>query len=205
MRRCALSPHPLFLIRKSSASGCPKGFDVKAGLILALILGVATAGCGSSYGNAMGGSGCLYGCPATMPPAGTNCSVLASGATVTIDLNVGLAACVDTTYTSVLGFSLDDAHSQVIKIPVNSNVVFAAMTGGPHTADLLGSSFPATDTNPATAAPAGTDISSASFSTGPLNTGSSSAVYHAAVTGIYYFGCHFHYTTNGMRTVLIVQ
>jgi hypothetical protein len=178
-----------------------------AGLTLALILGIATAGCGGGgYGtNAMGGAGCVYGCPAPTPPAGTDCSAVASGAPVTIDLNVGLAACDDTTYTSVLGFSLDNTHSQVIKIPVNSNVVFAAMTGGPHTADLLGSSFPAMDTNPATAAPAGTDISSANFSTGPLNTGSSSAVYHAAVTGIYYFGCHFHYTSNGMRTVLIVQ
>jgi hypothetical protein len=180
-----------------------------AGLTFALILGIAAAGCGGAgyTTNAMGGGGggCTYGCPAPPPPTGTDCSAVASGAPVTIDLNVALAACIDKTYTSVLGFSLDDAHSQVIKIPVNSNVVFAAMTGGPHTADLLGSSFPATDTNPATASPAGTDISSMNFSTGPLNTGSSSAVYHAGVTGIYFFGCHFHYNSNGMRTVLIVQ
>jgi hypothetical protein len=177
-----------------------------AGLTAAFAF-IALAGCGGSYGGGgtgMGGCGIYGPCPTT-PPTTTDCSVAPAGPNVTIDLNVGLASCADTTYMAVLGFSTDNAHSQVIKIPINSNVTFMGSTGAPHTADLLGSSFPATDTNPATAAAAGADISSANFSTGPLNLGASSAVYKAGVAGVYFFGCHFHYASNGMRTVLIVQ
>ena len=177
-----------------------------AGLTSALAL-ISLAGCGGSYGGGGGMGGCgIYGgpCPTT-PPMATDCSVMAAGPNVTIDLNYGLASCNDSTYTAVRGFSTDNAHSQVIKIPINSNVTFVGGTGAPHTADLLGSSFPATDTNPATASPAGADISSANFSTGPIGLGASSAVYKAGVAGVYFFGCHFHYVTFGERSVLIVQ
>lgn len=178
-----------------------------AGLATALILIGLAAGCGASYGGG-GGAGCgIYrNCP-TMPPGmGTDCSALATGPNVTIDLNLGLAACNDKTYSSVLGFSLDNVHSQVIKIPMNSNVTFHnSGSGVPHTADLLGtSSFPATDTNPAAASAPGADISSANFSTGTLTMGASSAVYKAGVIGVYYFGDHFYYSS-GVRSVLIVQ
>jgi hypothetical protein len=175
-----------------------------AGLASAFAL-ISLAGCGSSYGGGgMGGCG-IYGTCPTTPPTMTDCSVMAAGPNVTIDLNYGLASCNDKTYTAVLGFSIDNAHSQVIKIPINSNVTFMGGTGAPHTADLLGSSFPATDMNPATASPAGADISSANFSTGPIGLGASSAVYKAGVAGVYFFGCHFHYVTFGERSVLIVQ
>jgi hypothetical protein len=177
-----------------------------AGLTAAFAF-VLLAGCGGSYGGGTGMGGCgIYGgpCP-TSPPMATDCSVMAAGPNVTIDLNYGLAACNDQTYSAIRGFSIDNAHSQVIKIPIHSNVTFTAGTGAPHTADFLGNSFPATDTNPATASVAGADISSANFSTGPLAMGVSSAVYRADVAGVYYFGCHFHYVTFGERSVLIVQ
>ena len=172
-----------------------------------IALAVLSAACGSSYGGGGGGGGggCGYGgpCP-TSPPTATDCSVVAASP-VTIDLNLGLAACNDKTYTSVLGFSIDNAHSQVVKIPVGSNVMFTSGSSAPHSADLLGNSFPASDTNPETASPVNADISSANFSTGTLNLGISSVNYKANVAGIYFFGCHFHYASNGMRTVLIVQ
>jgi len=172
----------------------------------AIALAALIAACGSGGGGG-GGGGCgAYGraCPTPTPIAGTDCSVLGALPTVTIDLNLGLAACNDKTYTSVQAFSIDNVHSQVVKIPVGSNVKFTAGSGAPHTADLLGSSFPGSDTNPATASPANADISSANFSTGSLSMGASSSNYKANVVGIYYVGCHFHYSI-GMRTVLIVQ
>jgi hypothetical protein len=180
--------------------------QLAAGLTAAFAFILLAAGCGGSYGGGgMGGCG-IYGgtCPTT-PPTTTDCSVMAAGPNVTIDLNYGLAACNDKTYAAVLGFSTDNAHSQVIKIPIHSNVTFTAGFGAPHTADFLGNSFPATDTNPATASVAGADISSANFSTGSLAMGVSSAVYRADVAGVYFFGCHFHYVTFGERSVLIVQ
>ncbi|MBV8366548.1 MAG: hypothetical protein JO194_08595 [Candidatus Eremiobacteraeota bacterium] len=182
-----------------------------AGLVTLIAALAFAAGCGgSSYGGGGGGGGgaCggIYGpaCPTPTPVAAADCSVSPAG-NVTIDLNFGLAACVDKTYGSVLGFSTDNTHSQIIKIAAGSTVTFMATAQGPHTADELGSGgFPANDTNPATASAAGTDISAANFSTGTLNNGQSSAIYNAAVVGIYYFGCHFHYGS-GMRTVLIVH
>lgn len=181
-----------------------------AGAVAAIALAGLIAGCGSGYGGGgNGGAGCgIYGTCPTNPPAGpVDCSSLAAGPNVTVDLNLSLATCNDKTYANVLGFSLDNAHSQVVKIPVGSNVQFMASVGYPHTADLLGTAgFPGSDTNPATASAAGADISSANFSTGALNSnGAMSAVYKANVVGIYYFGCHFHYMSNNMRTVVIVQ
>ena len=172
-----------------------------------IALAASIAACGSSYsGGGGGGSGCGYGgpCPSS-PPVATDCSVLAANP-VTIDLNLSLAVCNDKTYSNVLAFSIDNAHSQIVKIPVGSNVVFMSGSAAPHSADLLGTAgFPASDTNPETASPVNADISSANFSTGTLNLGISSANYKANVAGIYFFGCHFHYASNGMRTVLIVQ
>jgi plastocyanin len=192
-------------VKFQSAPGLAK---LGTGLLTALAVAVIIAGCGggSSYGGGGGGGGgCAYGpCPTTPPTsAATDCSV-APASPVTIDLYYGIASCTDKTFGMVEGFSTDNAHSQVIKVASGSNVQFMATVNGPHSADLLGASFPASDTNPETASAAGTDISTANFSTGTLNDGQMSAVYHAAVAGMYFFGCHFHYSL-GMRTVIIVQ
>ncbi|MBV8082051.1 MAG: hypothetical protein JO293_02275 [Candidatus Eremiobacteraeota bacterium] len=179
------------------------------GLLTALAAAILVAGCGgsSSYGGGGGGGGgCAYGqvCPTPVPsPAKTDCAVAPAG-NVTIDLYYGLSSCNDTTFGMVEGFSTDNAHSQVIKIATGSTVQFTATVNGPHSADLLGNTFTAADNNPEIASPAGTDISTANFSTGTLNDGQTSAVYHASVAGMYFFGCHFHYSL-GMRTVIIVQ
>ena len=181
--------------------------------IVSLIAALAIAACGggSSYGGGGGGGGgggCgIYQvCPSPSPSAGAqDCSVAPAG-NVTIDLDLGLASCNDKTYSTVLGFSTDNAHSQVIKVVSGSMVTFTATALGPHTDDELGTGgFPKSDTNLATASAAGTDISAATFSTGTLNDGQSSMAYPAAMVGIYYFGCHFHYSSNHMRTVIIVH
>ena len=180
------------------------------GFLAALAIALFIAGCGggSSYGGSGngggGGGGCAYGpCP-TAPPtsAATDCSV-SPASPVTIDLHYGLTVCTDKTFGMVEGFSTDDSHSQVIKVASGSNVQFTATANGPHSADELGSSFPAADNSSASASAAGTDISAVGFSTGQLNNGQTSPVYHAAVAGMYFFGCRFHYSL-GMKTVIIV-
>jgi len=176
---------------------------------LALSLAAGCGGGGGVYGGGGGGGG--YGGGGGGGGA-ADCSVAPAMGPVTIDVNLGLTSCNDSTYGLVLGYSTpaDAVKSHVIKLHVGSTVVFTNTGNIAHTADDLGTtSFPASDTVPLAQAAAGTDISAANFSTGTLNAagmaGSSSPVYNAGVAGIYYFGCNFHYVSNGMRTVIIVS
>lgn len=168
------------------------------------------AGCGggSAYGGGGGGGGGGgYGGGGGGGPV--DCSVSPAMGAVTVDVNLGLASCNDITYGLVLGYSTDNVSSHVIKLHVGSTVVFTNTGTIAHTADDFGTAgFPASDTVPLAGAPANTDISVTNFSTGSLSAGMSAPIsgsYKANVTGIYYFGCHFHYVSNGMRTVIIVS
>jgi len=179
---------------------------IAACLALSLAAGCAGGG-GGAYGGGMGGYGGGGGGGGAL-----DCSVAPAMGAVTIDVNLGLSSCNDTTYGLVLGYSTtaDAVKSHVIKLHVGSTVVFTNTGNIAHTADDLGTSgFPVSDTVPLAQAKAGTDIGAANFSTGTLNAsgmaGSTSPVYNAGVAGIYYFGCNFHYVSNGMRTVIIVS
>jgi hypothetical protein len=121
-------------------------------------------------------------------------------------------------YGNVKGFFLGTngsppSGSNVVNLTAMHSVVFtnveAAGSALPqHTASFIqtwSGSFPANPTIPSTASAPGASISSAGFSTGTLNPGQTSAVYSSGTPGMFIFGCFFHYASNGMRTVIIVQ
>ena len=168
------------------------------------------AGCGGgAYGGGGGGGGNGYGGGGGGGNGAKDCSVSPAMGPVTIDVNLGLASCNDSTYGVVLGYSTDNVSSHVIKLVKGSTIVFTNTGTVAHTADDLGTGgFPGSDTVPLATAAANTDISTANFSTGAISAGMSapsSGSYKAGVSGIYYFGCNFHYVSNGMRTVIIVM
>lgn len=117
-------------------------------------------------------------------------------------------------YGQVLGYFKGTASktSKVVTIPLGSSVVFSNVDSQlPHTASLLGDAtkksapWPSSFTGSSSQSPAGTDISTASFSTGTMSAGKSSLTYTASVPGFYMFGCAFHYVSHEMRDVIIVK
>jgi plastocyanin len=120
----------------------------------------------------------------------------------------------DPTYGKVLGYfpGLTSTTSGVVTVALGSKVTFSNVdTSHPHTASFLGdasgsgASWPSSFTGSSSQSPAGTDISTSNFSTGTLSAGKSSLIYSANVPGFYMIGCAFHYTSFGMRDVVIVQ
>jgi hypothetical protein len=158
------------------------------------------------YGGGGGGSG--PGNCATPPPAAAPVGLLLTG-----ESNVSVAP-----YGNVLGFfngtnGNPPMGSNVVHLTANQNVTFTDVEAAgsifpQHTASFIqtwNGSFPVNPTIPSSASAAGTSISSPSFSTGALNSGQTSAVYNSGGPGMLTFGCFFHYKSNGMRTVIIVQ
>ncbi len=117
-------------------------------------------------------------------------------------------------YGKLLGYfnGSKSTTTQVVVIKVGSKVVFHSVDGGhQHTASFLGdasktgANFPKSFNGSSTQSPAGTDISTANFSTGTLNPNTNSLVYAANTPGYYMFGCAFHYGLFGMRDIIVVQ
>ena len=179
--------------------------------------GVANAICphASAHTLGYGGGGGGGGTPSNCPPPTSSSTPAASahpvGLLLTGENNVSVAP-----YGNVKGFfpgtnGNAPNGSNVVNLTAMQNVTFTnAEAGGgqPHTASFIqtwGGSFPASPTIPSTAAAAGASISSAGFSTGNLNPGQISAVYSSGAPGMFIFGCSYHYVSNGMRTVIIVQ
>jgi streptogramin lyase len=138
---------------------------------------------------------------------------------VTVDQTVGIrllgeSVTVDPHYGSVLGYFLGTTSttSQVVKLTAGVPVIFKNVDSIPHTAAFLGDAtstsapWPASFTGGGTtASPAGTAIGAGGFTTGNLNGGQASAVYSTGGPGFYMVGCFYHYLSNKMRTVIIVQ
>jgi hypothetical protein len=101
--------------------------------------------------------------------------------------------------------------SGVVTLTAATNVQFNNVDPAlPHTASFLGpwsGSYPAsfTNTNGVTASAGGTSISSPNFSAGNINPGTASAVYSTGGSGVFIFGCAYHYLSNHMQTVVMVQ
>lgn len=180
------------------------------GLALATAAGIAATGCS---GSAYGGNPNPYGSIAPNP----NPSPSVAPGTQTVGVNLSTETpTIDATYGRVLGYfnsagSIVPA-SQVVHLTAATNLVFENFdTGIPHTASFLGNasasgaSFPPSFNGSATQSPANTVISTSNFSSGALNPGTTSLQYNSGPPGFYMFGCAFHYDSNGMRTVIIVQ
>lgn len=136
----------------------------------------------------------------------------------TVQLRItGESAFVSPKYGQVFGyFRKDSAISQVVSLTAAESVRFKNIeqpaAGITHTASFLGdasknsASWPVTFDGSALKSKPGTVISTASWSTGPLTEGKTSAIYETGPPGFYMIGCAFHYDdATSMRTVLIVK
>ena len=167
--------------------------------------------CAQGYGGGGGGGGSGSGCTPSPTPA-------ASAQTVGIDLFSPAESPVSTADGTVLGYfngTKPNAPngSGVVKLTAAMNVQFMNVDATAHTASLLGNcpsapcSFPGTftNTNGPVASAAGVSISSPNFSSGTINPGAVSAVYNSGGAGVFVFGCAFHYLSNSMQTVVMVE
>jgi plastocyanin len=181
-----------------------------AGLPLAALL---AAGCGGNAATpGIHASG--LSAPALSAPAGTASSISPDTAIVVgirLDPQNPLN---DPRYGFVLGYfkGVKTHQSHVVFLPMGSNVKFSNVEDNDvHTASFLGKAtahsapWPSSFNGSATKSPAGTAIGTATFSTGPLNPGKTSAVYNTGLPGFYMIGCAFHYDSNMMRTVIVVR
>ena len=126
----------------------------------------------------------------------------------------GETGITDPRYGFVIGYfkGKTSTTSQIVSLPTATQVKFFNVdTVRPHTVSFLGNAtktgapWPSSFDGSATKSPAGTDIGTANWSTGPLNPGTASAVYNTGPPGFYMVGCAFHYNSNMMRTVIIVK
>lgn len=195
-----------------------------AALIAVSLAAMIAAACGGGGGSSVnGGTSCAqqYGGGGGGGSSGSgSCShpsptPAASAATVGIDLT-GETPQTTAHDGTVLGFfngtnPNTPNGSTVVTLTAATNVQFENVDASqPHTASFLGpftGSYPAsfTNTNGPTASAAGVSISSPNFSAGNINPGGVSAVYSTGGSGVFIFGCAYHYVSNGMRTVIMVQ
>lgn len=129
-------------------------------------------------------------------------------------MNLTNVAVTDPTYGTIFGYSVGSTGAaQILHLTANSQVQFVAVDTS-HTASFLGAATASSAPWPAncaavaacvstTASAAGTSINTAGFTTGIVTPGIGSALYLAPTPGFYMIGCHFHYDSNGMRTVII--
>jgi hypothetical protein len=180
-------------------------------LAVILVPAFAAAGC-SGYGSSAAGCGGLYGpaCPGPTPtpPTASDCSHVASGTPLIIQLNLSFPTCNDSTFGVIRGISDTNSASNIIKVSTGQNIQFSNVDGlYAHQVDFLGTwsgSFPATDSSAAGQSSAGTDIGTSNFSTGVLGPGSSSLIYKTpASPGMFVFGDRNYYGSSNMRTVVV--
>jgi hypothetical protein len=190
-------------------------FPIALALSLNCVLLGSCGGGGSS--NSLGNcpSGTHYDIDVSYGDAGC----IPNGETVTITPGVptvllSLTYSVTTlTYGQLLGFD-EQNIGPLVTLTAHQPVQFVATDStAPHTAAFLGAAtstsapWPAMCSNvPAcvstTASPANTVINAPGFTTGPLSVSQVSNVYLAPGPGFWMFGCHYHYDSKGMRTVI---
>lgn len=126
----------------------------------------------------------------------------------------GEASINDPHYGFELGYfnGTKSLTSQTVVLAAGESVRFQNVDASKtHTASFLGDAtqnsapWPSSFDGGSTQSPAGTVISTANWSTGPLAPGKSSLVYETGMPGFYMIGCYFHYNPDKMRTVLIVR
>lgn len=194
-----------------------------AALIAVSLAAMIAAACGGGGGSSVnGGTSCLqqYGGGGGGSSGSGSCThpsptPVASAAAVGLDLT-GETPQTTTSDGTVLGFfNGTNPHtpngSGVVILTAATNVQFINVDAAQaHTASFLGSytgSYPSsfTNTNGPTASAAGVSISSPNFSAGNMNPGTASAVYSTGGSGVFVFGCAYHYLSNNMRTVIMVE
>jgi hypothetical protein len=187
--------------------------------IVAAIAAMAIAACGGGGGNSVTGGNCAhlnsYGGGGGGGSSGTCAQPAASAQPVGVMLT-GETPVTTTSDGTVLGYfngtnGNPPSGSGAVTLTASTNVQFHNVDPSqPHTASNLGAysgTYPSsfTNTNGTTASAAGVSIGSANFSTGTIAPAGVSAVYSTGGAGMFVFGCAFHYVSNNMRTVIIVE
>jgi hypothetical protein len=161
-----------------------------AAIVLALTAGTMLSGCGGA-----GGYGTVYSRPVTLPTAAPQVITMSLP-----DSAIGVEN--DPVFGLVAGYT-ERVYSQTLAFVPGAQVMIAnGQAGVPHTLNVLSqTAFPA---NPAIAATAsGGSTLTASYASGIVAPDSMIGPVTLS-PGIYYIGCAFHYSSDAMRTVLLV-
>jgi len=169
------------------------------GPALAFVVIAALAACGG------GGGGTVYTPPAPGPSTSTQQVI----GLALPQSSIGVEP--DPTWGAVGGFT-QATYSQVLAFAPGAQVMVKNLGSGasaqPHTLDVIasgvtpGMAFPASPSLSPNAA-GGSSIGSG-FASGTLTAGQLLGPF-TLVQGTYFIGCAYHYVSNGMRDVLIVQ
>ncbi|TAM91635.1 hypothetical protein EPN42_02990 [bacterium] len=173
--------------------------------VIAFAAVAALAACGGGSGGG-GGGGTAYTPPSNNPPA-TNPPVSTQQVVSMALPQSTIGQETDPTWGLVGGFT-QTTGSQVLAFAPGSQVMLKNLASSTqHTLNVIasgvmpGMAFPSVTLS--TSAAGGSTIGSG-FASGALNGGQLAGPFTLA-QGTYYVGCAFHYLTNTMRDVLIVQ
>jgi plastocyanin len=120
----------------------------------------------------------------------------------------------DPTYGFILGYfnGTKSTQTHVVVLTAGDPVQFKNVDASvPHTVAFLGDAsssgapWPPSFNGGTKISPVGTFIGKTGFTTGSLLPGKKSKIYNAGMPGFYMIGCQFHYDSNMMRDVVIVQ
>jgi plastocyanin len=181
---------------------------MKNAFALVLSIGLICAGCGS---RSSAPASVLASNPTTLVAFGAGPDLTS---TTTVGVRLDVKSFIDPEYGFVLGYFKGKlaTRTQVISVSPGKNIKFVNVDNNDaHTASFLGKAtgekapWPAHFNGSMTQSPKGTAIGTKNFSTGTLNPGQTSLVYSTGLPGFYMIGCAFHYDSNKMRTVIIVE
>jgi virginiamycin B lyase len=132
-------------------------------------------------------------------------------ALIGIRLN-GELSFTDPNYGFELGYAVGiGTQTQTISLRTGESVEFKNLDTIPHSAAFLGNAtansapWPRSFNGSSTQSPAGTAIGTSGWATGSLNANAKSPVYETGLPGFYMIGDQYDYTSNNMRTVIIVH
>jgi plastocyanin len=157
--------------------------------------------------------------PTAAPTAAPTATPIQPGPTPTataqpqvVRVGFGHSAITDPTFGMVQFYSTGataTSAANVVTVVHGSKIVFTNDSSGviQHTASGLGSTgFPGSFDNTGGPTATGTTIDSGTtWSSGAMNSGSSSGVFTVGPAGNYFFGCFFHYNDAAMRDVIVSQ
>ena len=131
--------------------------------------------------------------------------------TVGIRLN-GELSFTDPNYGFEIGYAVGTGtQTQTISLPAGESVQFKNLDTEPHSAAFLGNAtsnsapWPGSFNGSTTKSRAGTAIGTTGWATGSLLPSKSSPIYETGMPGFYMIGCQYHYSSDEMRTVIIVH
>jgi hypothetical protein len=170
-----------------------------------LLVGASLAACGGGGGGSTGGGGGVVNPPVVTPvPTATPVS---TQQVVTMALpSTAMGAVNDPTFGPVGGYT-QALYSQTIAFAPASQIMVrnGQASAVPHTLGVVSTSASSgfTANPPLSLSASGGSTIGAGFNTGTINPGALAGPFTLA-TGTYWLGCAYHYSSDTMRTVLVV-